>query len=552
MTAAKSADVRWLLKDALGVVFKRKRLIVGLFLIVALGISLAVLSAPTSYEVAGKLVVTRSRGDILVTPADQRSFNFALTAPTLQDMAVHAEMLKNRSLVESVVKKLGLDKTRGDAQAKGAENPITAGLNQISVWIPWTSGGPAAEQKPAPEQSRLNSVVGSVLNGLTVQVVPNSNLIVVRYRSSDASRGAEIVNTLLDLYRDKYLELRRNPGVVEFFVDQRDKLEQSLKASEAALTEFQRKTGLLSATVQVDAYARRLAEAENNLTDAQYDLREHEQRLAIFESMLAAQPERVKLQETIKFNPMIQTMRERLLTLEMEKQRLLALYTDNDRRVQDKQTEIDAQKKRLAEAQEQQWIPDSEVTQINDRRRDLEEKVLASRLSALKTKNRYEGAKAISAEMRAQIQELGLADVQKQALLREVHVASDAYLLYRKKAEEARIAAAMDENKITNVAIGELASRQGSPVGPPKNLSLLFAVMVGVVSGVGGAFLREFFDGSIKTEQEIRSSVDLPVLGSIAEEKNGKHGKNGNGKNGNGNGNGKNSNGKNGGHGVEG
>ena len=43
MTAAKSADVRWLLKDALGVVFKRKRLIFGLFLIVALGISLAVL-----------------------------------------------------------------------------------------------------------------------------------------------------------------------------------------------------------------------------------------------------------------------------------------------------------------------------------------------------------------------------------------------------------------------------------------------------------------------------------------------------------------------------
>ena len=69
--------------------------------------------------------------------------------------------------------------------------------------------------------------------------------------------------------------------------------------------------------------------------------------------------------------------------------------------------------------------------------------------------------------------------------------------------------------------------------------------MVGLVSGVGGAFLREFFDGSIKTEHEIRSSVDLPVLGSIPEDKqNGKNG-NGNGKNGNGNG-------KNGKHGVEG
>ena len=113
-----------------------------------------------------------------------------------------------------------------------------------------------------------------------------------------------------------------------------------------------------------------------------------------------------------------------------------------------------------------------------------------------------------------------------------MQASSEAYLMYRKKAEEARITAAMDDNKITNVAIGELASRQGAPVGAPKNLSLLFAVMVGLVSGVGGAFLREFFDGSIKTEHEIRSSVDLPVLGSIPEEKAGK--KNGNGHNGNG------------------
>src|SRR6185369_5391690 len=241
MTAAKSADVRWLLKDALGVVFKRKRLILGLFLIVALGISLAVLSIPSSYEVAGKLVVTRSRGDVLVTPADQRTFNFALTAPSLQDMAVHAELLKNRSLIESVVRKLGLDKKKDDAQAKAAQNPITAGLNQISVWIPWTSGPSADAPKAQPEEGRLNSVVNTIQAGLAIQVLPNSNLLVVRYRSSDPAKGAEIVNTLLDLYRDKYLELRRNPGVVDFFVDQRDQFDQKLKATESALSVFQQK-----------------------------------------------------------------------------------------------------------------------------------------------------------------------------------------------------------------------------------------------------------------------------------------------------------------------
>ena len=253
--------MRWLLKDALGVVFKRKRLILGLFLIVALGISLAVLSIPTSYEVSGKLVaVTRSRGDILVTPADQRGFRHRPDGTDQQDMAVHAELLKNRSLMEAVVKNFGLDKKREDPQAKGAGNPITAGLNQISVGIPWTSS-PSGAQKPAPEQNRMNSAVDSIAPGLTIQVIPNSNLIVVRYRSSDTAKGAEIVNTLLDLYRDKYLELRRNPGVVEFFVDQRDQLSSLSRRKEAALKSFQKKTGLLSAAVQVDAYARRLAEA---------------------------------------------------------------------------------------------------------------------------------------------------------------------------------------------------------------------------------------------------------------------------------------------------
>src|SRR5262249_9423574 len=206
---------------------KRKRLILALFLVVALGISFAVLSVPTTYEVAGKLVVTRSRGDLLVTAMDQRSFNFALTAPSVQDMAVHPELLKNRSLIETVAKKLGLDKKKDTAQAQAADSPVSAGLNQISVWIPWASG-PSNTAKPAPEQNRLNGVVDGILGGLNVQVVPNSNLIYVRYRSSDPVKGAEVVNTILDLYRDTYLQMRANPNVPEFFADQRDKLADSL------------------------------------------------------------------------------------------------------------------------------------------------------------------------------------------------------------------------------------------------------------------------------------------------------------------------------------
>ena len=466
---ARTSDVRWLLKDALRVVTKRKRLILGVFLIVALGISVAVVSVPTSYEVAGKLVVTRERGDLLVTPSEQRNFNYALTSPTAQDMAVHAELLKNRSLVEAVVKQLGLD--RGAATSAS--------------------------------EARLNSQVETILNGLTIQVVPNSNLIYVRYRSTDPVKGADIVNALLDQYREMYQHMRATAGVTQFFEEERDKLAASLKKSEHTLTAFRNKTALASAATQVDAYSRRLAEAEHDAIDAQYDLKESEQRAAIIKGELDREPERIEFSSTIRYNPMIQTLQERLLALEMEEQQLLTLYTDTDRRVQDKRTEIEAQKQALAEARARGWVPQSEVTQLNDRHRDLEVQYIAATLAIQKNAIRAESARTIAAEMHERVRDLGVDDVQRESLNREIQASSDAYLLYRKKAEEARLTAALDDNMITNVAIGEPASRQGSPVGPPKNLSLVFAIAVGLVSGVGGAFLRELFDRPLESEQPI-------------------------------------------------
>jgi uncharacterized protein involved in exopolysaccharide biosynthesis len=464
---ARTSDVRWLLKDALRVVSKRKRLIFGLFLIVALGISVAVVSVPTSYEVAGKLVVTRERGDLLVTPFEQRNFNYAVTSPTIQDMAVHAELLKNRSLIEAVVKQLGLD--RGAATSAS--------------------------------EARLNSQVETILNGLTIQVVPNSNLIYVRYRSTDPVQGADIVNALLDHYRETYVHVRATPGVTQFFEEERDKLAAGLKKSENTLKAFRNKTALAAAATQVDAYSRRLAEAEYDVIDAQHDLKESQQRAAIIKEELDREPERVQLSSTIRHNPMIQAVQERLLALEMEEQQFLTLYTDTDRRVQDKRAEIEAQKQRLAEAQARGWVPENEVTQLNNRHRDLEVQYIEAILSAQKNAIRAESARTIAAEMHERVRDLGVDDVRREALNREIQASSDTYLLYRKKAEEARLTAALDDNMITNVAIGEPASRQGAPVGPPKNLSLVFAIAVGLVSGVGGAFLRELFDRPLKSKQ---------------------------------------------------
>lgn len=55
-----------------------------------------------------------------------------------------------------------------------------------------------------------------------------------------------------------------------------------------------------------------------------------------------------------------------------------------------------------------------------------------------------------------------------------------------------------------------------SPIKPKPLLNIAIATVVGLMVGVGVAFLLEYFDNTIKTEQEIEKILGLPVLGVIA------------------------------------
>lgn len=54
-----------------------------------------------------------------------------------------------------------------------------------------------------------------------------------------------------------------------------------------------------------------------------------------------------------------------------------------------------------------------------------------------------------------------------------------------------------------------------SPIKPQPALNMAIALVVGLMAGVGLAFLLEYLDNTIKTEQDIETLLNLPVLGAI-------------------------------------
>ncbi|MGG1630909.1 YveK family protein [Rossellomorea sp. NRS-1567] len=72
----------------------------------------------------------------------------------------------------------------------------------------------------------------------------------------------------------------------------------------------------------------------------------------------------------------------------------------------------------------------------------------------------------------------------------------------------------MNVNNVSVLAKAEVGVDQ-SPIKPKPLLNIAIATVVGLMTGVGLAFLLEFLDNTIKTEQEVEKLLGLPVLGSI-------------------------------------
>lgn len=71
--------------------------------------------------------------------------------------------------------------------------------------------------------------------------------------------------------------------------------------------------------------------------------------------------------------------------------------------------------------------------------------------------------------------------------------------------------------KIDNVSILAKATvtKNQAPVKPKPSLNIVIGLVVGLMVGIGLAFLLEYFNNTIKTEQDIEKILGLPVLGVI-------------------------------------
>lgn len=83
-----------------------------------------------------------------------------------------------------------------------------------------------------------------------------------------------------------------------------------------------------------------------------------------------------------------------------------------------------------------------------------------------------------------------------------------------KRHEEARISEVMQP---TEVQVIDAATLPEKPIKPRKALNTVIGAILGLFIGTGLAFALEFLNRTIRTADDVREYLDLPVLGSIPD-----------------------------------
>jgi capsular polysaccharide biosynthesis protein len=69
--------------------------------------------------------------------------------------------------------------------------------------------------------------------------------------------------------------------------------------------------------------------------------------------------------------------------------------------------------------------------------------------------------------------------------------------------------------QVKNVNVIDTAEIAKSPISPNKRLNIIVSIMLGLILGIGMNFLIEYLDNTIKTPDDIKKYLDLPVIGVI-------------------------------------
>jgi len=464
------------------VIRKRRWTILTTFFVLFTVVLIGTLKQKPVYRAKALLEIEKENPNLLTM---QELFELMSVSDTF--LETQYKVLESNSLARRVIEQLQLEKLEEFNPPKewlsSRKNKTTPSATQT-----FAVGDSAAKRDPEAYQA----VLKRFQERLTIEPVKRSRLVAVSFESHDPEMAARVVNSLASSYIEQSLEVRweATQKASEWLSQQLVGMKAKLEKSEEELQKYARESGLLFLESEKgnpeNIVNERLRQLQEELTRAQAARFEKESL-----NRLVQAGDYGSLPGVFE-NKLMQDLTVRLAELQREHAQLTTTFSADYPKVKQIQSQIDEIEAVLARERERaaQRITNDYVAA--ERRENL-------------VRQAFE-------EQQRQANVIAERSVQYNILKREVETNKQLYEGLLQRLKEAGVSAGL---KASNIRIVDAAEPPRKPARPKLFLNLALAVILGLGLGVGGAFLQEYLDNTLKTSEDVERFLGVPALALI-------------------------------------
>jgi succinoglycan biosynthesis transport protein ExoP len=464
--------------ESLRVLIKRKWVVVTSLVTIFSVVAIASLKMTPVYEAGGTIEINKP--DATLNFQNSATFSVDYFDPT--ELETELKILQSDLLATQVIRELNLDR-----------RPEIGG----------PAPAPSAELSPDPLQSdpvRASAMVGSFKSNLRVALSPNTRIIEVHFRSPDPQMAATVVNTLMQTYVENNFKARFESTMQasDWLQKQLVDLQMKVETSQEKLVRYQKEHEILGTDEKQNIIMEKLNELNKALTTAESERMDKEALYRLIQSgdadAIASSAGGLQSAggNSQSDSQLLDTLRSKQAELKIQAAELNTQFGP----AYPKLTQLNNQLKEID-------------SQIQAEMKKIASMIRGEYMTALQRENMLRDALE---KQKQEANKLNESAIQYTLLKRDVDTNRQLYEGLLQKMKEAGVSAGLKSN---NFRIVDSARPPQAPIEPNVPRNLMFAIVLGLASGIGLAFLLEGLDNTVRTTEQAQVISGLASLGMI-------------------------------------
>jgi uncharacterized protein involved in exopolysaccharide biosynthesis len=523
--------VGFTVRDFLYIVFRHKwKMIVFFFIVSTLGFIVI--------KMMPKIFVSHAEVSIRLTSREARTGElepiFGTGGPLAIEMQNAKAIMENRDIALSVVRAIGSERIL-------APPPRARLLEKILPGRPAALPEPTVENAGMVETNKERVAANVVQANLEVKIV--GTRMIATYDSTSPRLAQECLTQVLNFFQTRYIEVISPVVKTEFYESELKLAQDALLVKQREVQEFRNQHNITNMQNQMEGLLETIKLLETGIRDASAQVSLTEARIRSFERDLA-ELERTKQAApaptpgagstapapSALTNPTINELERRLMNLRIQEAKDGLRYPENARPLVEVRSEIkiiedaiQSERAKLAAGQGAitQYVPGEGgivVPVMGDPRIQQIQTLLTSEKAALEgygaqvkiyTRD-HALAKASLAALKDVEKELRGLEGEEALLERNAQAALEEY-------EESKRLDRIKMENLTNVSIISQPSYPFRASKPNKTRNFALVLFMAFFGALGLAFVIEYLDNTLKTNDDVRKHLGLPVLATVSK-----------------------------------